>query len=323
MTSSDTTSPILITGATGRHGGTGAHLARRLREAGRSVRALVRRLDERTEPLQALGAEIVVGDLHDRASLVPALEGVGSAYFTYPVNGGIVQAAANFAAAARQVGGRPRVVVMSVGVSHPESPSHLGRAQWLAEEVLGWAGLDLTILRIASLFYENVPTLHGRSIRDEGTIRNCFGDVRLSWISGEDAAGIGLAALLHPERFEGGMVQYIRQGAELLSHAEVARVLSEELSRPIRFEPITREAWRDELLALAEAQPGGAVNPDMAGHISTLGAAAAAPGKGPSRTADAAALQRLTGRAPISFRQFIRAHASQFRNKLATTEDCS
>ena len=40
MTSSDTTSPILITGATGRHGGTGAHLARRLREAGRSVRAV-------------------------------------------------------------------------------------------------------------------------------------------------------------------------------------------------------------------------------------------------------------------------------------------
>src|SRR5256712_3972297 len=163
MTSSDTTSPILITGATGRHGGTGTYLARRLREAGRSVRALVRRLDERTAPLQALGAEILVGDLHDRASLVPALEGVGLAYFTYPVNSGIVQAAANFAAAARQVGGQPRVVVMSNGASHPESPSHFGRAHWLAEEVLGWAGLDLVILRIASLFYENVPTLHGRS----------------------------------------------------------------------------------------------------------------------------------------------------------------
>src|SRR5438132_992826 len=258
MTSSDTTSPILITGATGRHGGTGAHLVRRLREAGRSVRALVRRLDERTAPLQALGAEIVMADLHDRASLVPALEGVGLAYFTYPVNGGIVQAAANFAAAARQVGGHPRVVVMSNGASRPESPSHFGRAHWLAEEVLGWAGLDLVILRIASFFYENVPTAHGRSIRDEGMIRNCFGDARLTWISGEDAAEIALVALLHPERFERGMVQY-PPGAELLSHAEIARVLSEELSRPIRFEPITREAWRDELLALAEAQPGGAV----------------------------------------------------------------
>src|SRR6266850_1821025 len=273
MTSSDTTSPILITGATGRHGGTGAHLARRLREAGRSVRALVRRLDERTAPLQALGAEIVVGDLHDRVSLVPALEGVGLAYFTYPVSGGIVEAAANFAAAARQVGGHPRVVVMSNGASHPESPSHFGRAHWLAEEVLRWAGLDLISLRIASLFYENVPTLHGRSIRDEGTIRNCFGDARLTWISGEDAAGIGLAALLHPERFEAG---------------------------------------RDELLALAEAQPGGAVNPDMAGHISTLGAAAAARGNRPNQTADGAALQRLTGRAPLSFRGFVQKERERF-----------
>jgi uncharacterized protein YbjT (DUF2867 family) len=113
MPSSDTTSPILVTGATGRHGGTGTHLARRLREAGRSVRALVL-LDERIAPLQALGAEIVVGDLHDRASLVGALEGVGLAYFTYPVNGGIVQSAANFAAAARQVGGHPRWVSSSL-----------------------------------------------------------------------------------------------------------------------------------------------------------------------------------------------------------------
>jgi uncharacterized protein YbjT (DUF2867 family) len=262
MTSSDTTSPILITGATGRHGGTGTYLARRLREAGRSVRALVRRLDERTAPLQALGAEILVGDLHDRASLVPALEGVGLAYFTYPVNSGIVQAAANFAAAARQVGGHPRVVVMSNGASHPESPSH-------------------------------------------------FGDARLTWISGEDAAEIGLVALLHRERFERSTVQY-PPGAELLSHAEVARVLSEELSRPIRFEPITREAWRNELLALAEAQPGGPVNPDMADHISTLGATRAAPGKRPSQTADAAALQRLTGRAPLSFRSFVQKERERF-----------
>jgi hypothetical protein len=118
-------------------------------------------------------------------------------------------------------------------------------------------------------------------------------------------------ALLHPERFERGMVQY-PPGAELLSHAEIARVLSEELSRPIRFEPITREAWRDELLALAEAQPGGAVNPDMADHISTLGAAVAAPGKRPSQTADAAALQRLTGRAPLSFRSFVQKERERF-----------
>lgn len=39
--------------------------------------------------LQSSGAEIVVGDLHDRRTLIPALEGVEVAYFTYPIAGGI------------------------------------------------------------------------------------------------------------------------------------------------------------------------------------------------------------------------------------------
>jgi uncharacterized protein YbjT (DUF2867 family) len=41
--------PIPVTGATGRHGSTGAHVARRLREEGRPVRILARTLSERTD----------------------------------------------------------------------------------------------------------------------------------------------------------------------------------------------------------------------------------------------------------------------------------
>ncbi len=44
---------ILVTGATGRHGSTGAHVARRLREEGRPVRILARTLSERTDALAA------------------------------------------------------------------------------------------------------------------------------------------------------------------------------------------------------------------------------------------------------------------------------
>jgi uncharacterized protein YbjT (DUF2867 family) len=39
---SGSAAPILVTGATGRHGSTGAHVARRLREEGRPVRILAR-----------------------------------------------------------------------------------------------------------------------------------------------------------------------------------------------------------------------------------------------------------------------------------------
>jgi len=66
------------------------------------------------------------------------------------------------------------------------------------------------------------------------------------------AAGIGLA--LHaPRGFEAGMVQY-PTGAERSGTPRnfFARVffLSEELSRQIRFEPISAVGWRDALMAL-------------------------------------------------------------------------
>jgi uncharacterized protein YbjT (DUF2867 family) len=93
----------------------------------------------RTKSLASLGAEIAFGDFNDRKSLVRALDGVDTATFTYPVNSGIVPAAATFASAAREHEVPLRTIVMSMAVAHPESPSHLGRAQWLAEEVLAWS----------------------------------------------------------------------------------------------------------------------------------------------------------------------------------------
>jgi uncharacterized protein YbjT (DUF2867 family) len=58
--------PILVTGATGRHGGNGAHLVQRLRQEGRTVRVLARTTSDRTEALAAAGAEVIFGDLRDR-----------------------------------------------------------------------------------------------------------------------------------------------------------------------------------------------------------------------------------------------------------------
>ena len=64
---------FLITGASGR---TGGETARYLLERGYPVRAFVHQEDERSAQLQARGAEIVVGDLHDFMTVRQALEGV-------------------------------------------------------------------------------------------------------------------------------------------------------------------------------------------------------------------------------------------------------
>jgi nucleoside-diphosphate-sugar epimerase len=67
---------ILITGATGF---IGTHLLKTLIQEGRSVRCLTRK-PENKKKLEHMGAEVVFGDLLDKASLTPALKGINTIY---------------------------------------------------------------------------------------------------------------------------------------------------------------------------------------------------------------------------------------------------
>ena len=262
------TKPIFVVGGTGRHGGTGAFVARQLLQRGLPVRALARRQDDRVSALQSLCAEIAIGDLRDRRTLIPALEGIETAYFTYPVAGGIVEAAANFASAGRAIGLK-RLVVMSMGPAYPESASPLGRAQWLAEELFETAGFSCIHLRVAALFFENLALLHRDDILGDGVIRNSFPDLPMNWIAGADAGKLAIAALLHPQKF-GDKVAVYSSGSEKFTHAEVAGIIGRHLRRSLRHETISAEAWQQRLIALS--QHDDRISVDMARHISTVGA---------------------------------------------------
>lgn len=301
---------ILVTGATGRHGGTSAHVVTDLLEAGKRVRVLARSESERTRALVDAGAELVLGDFNDRQSLVTALDDVDTATFTYPVAGGIIPAAANFASAARD-GGRPlRLIVLSMAVAQPKSPSPLGRAQWLAEEILSWAGLDLCILRVGGVFFENLTAAHAAQIRDTSRFANSFGDADVPWISGLDAARLVTAAILRPELFAGKAIHY-PPGAEAKTHSEVASLLSSTLGRSIRFEAISRATWQRDLETLSEREEETVVNPDMAKHIPAVGEALQSA-KAPIVPVDPEGLQRLTGKQPVLLDQFISENRGLF-----------
>src|SRR5262245_56711717 len=98
-------SRILVTGATGgRQGSTGGRVARLLMERAVPVRAFVHQLDERANWLERAGAEVVAGDLLDYPSVRSAMQGVRRAFFTYPVDDGLIDATAVFAAAALDAG---------------------------------------------------------------------------------------------------------------------------------------------------------------------------------------------------------------------------
>src|SRR5262252_1797521 len=75
---------VLVTGASGgRQGQTGRHVSEMLLARGVPVRAFVHRRDERSERLDALGAEIVEGDFLDIRSVQRAVQGISAVYFAY------------------------------------------------------------------------------------------------------------------------------------------------------------------------------------------------------------------------------------------------
>src|SRR5215813_14160211 len=99
------TRPVLVTSAAGgRQGKTGRHVSEMLLARGLPVRAFVHKIDERSDQLRALGAEIVEGDFLDIPSVQRAVQGVSSVYFAYPVQDGLLDATAIMAFAAREAG---------------------------------------------------------------------------------------------------------------------------------------------------------------------------------------------------------------------------
>ena len=183
----------LVVGATGL---LGSYICRRLREAGRPVRALVRRTaqPERVRALQETGVELTEGDLKDAESVHRACEGVsavistasstlsrqpGDSIQTVDFNGQLT-----LLNAARQA----RVDHFTF-VSIPRSPvreSPLTRAKYRVEQELAASGVPFTVL--AANYFMEVwlsPALGFDYARGSATV---VGDGKqlMSWVSYED-----------------------------------------------------------------------------------------------------------------------------------------
>lgn len=166
----------------------------------------------------------------------------------------------------------------------------------------------MLVLRVVAAFHENLALLHAGTVSRHGVIRNCFGDALVPWLSGADAGELAVSALLHPERFDGPVC--FPPGAEQADHTTVAALIGAAIGRSVRYEPVDRDTWRQELVQLAETDPTGLMNRDMAGHISAV--AAAMSDHGPARPADADRLRALLGREPVSLSEFLAANRHLF-----------
>ncbi|MBP1179822.1 NmrA family NAD(P)-binding protein [Methylobacterium sp. PvR107] len=233
----------MIAGATG---DTGRAAVRSSIELGLAVRAMVHKRDARSEALEKLGAEVVVGDLQEIDTVRAAMEGVDAAYFVWPVAPGLLSAAVNFAQAAKEAG-VGTIVNLSQRSADRHSKSASCRDTFIAEQVFDWSGVPVIHLRptyfLEWLLYPwQLPYLR------QGVLRMPAGKGRHSPIAADDQ-GRAIAALLKDPAAHIGKTIPLSGPVEM-DHDQMAAELSEALGRKIVFQDLPVDEYCASLAAM-------------------------------------------------------------------------
>jgi uncharacterized protein YbjT (DUF2867 family) len=298
------TKTVLVTSAAGgNQGRTGRHVSEMLLKRGARVRAFVRQIDERSDRLKSLGAEIFVGDFLDVRSVEQAAKDVSSIYFAYPVQDGLADATAAMAFAARKHG-VSRLVNLVMYQSSIDAPTPRMRQNYLSEQVFEWADVGPVHIR-ATVFYENVAQLVRAGLPARGAIRLPLGNENtiLPLISAEDVSRIAVGLLTSPKLTSGTAYPVI---GSTNSIKEIVATFARVFNRDIHYEEITDDQWRNEVLARGW-------NAHAVEHLSALWKALRAAGLSPEagRFAVTDAIEKIGGAKPKTFEQFVREQQSE------------
>jgi NAD(P)H dehydrogenase (quinone) len=297
---------ILVTGAAGRVGAVGRTVVEILRQRDFPVRALVRREDERSAALRAIGAEIVVGDLTRAGDIARALEGCRRMYFGMSVSASYLEATVTAAAVARQHGDLEAFVNISqMTVSQmsltemTDSPQQ--RQHWLGEQVLNWSDLPVVHVR-ATVFLQNFffSAWAAESIAKDATIRLPFGTGRTSPVDARDVAAVVADVLSTPTAHIGKVYELTGPRSQDM-HAAAAEY-SGALGRTVTYVDVPLEQWRDQELRARDLPE------HVFEHLLTMARLHAA-NRYDRLTHD---VEAITGRPATSIRDYVAQHADLF-----------
>jgi uncharacterized protein YbjT (DUF2867 family) len=231
---------ILVTGASGK---TASAALKTLIAHGLQVRALVRKEDDRSAQLAAIGAEIVAGDMLSLIDMTTATAGVDSVYFCYPTSDKILEATAIFVQAATE--NKIRFVCnMSQIIARPDAPSPTSRLHWLAERVLDGSPLNVTHLR-PTFFADHFVLNTRHTIVNENKIIRPYGSASHSPIASSDIGRVAAAVLIDPIPHIGK--SYELTGPDRLSFPQIAAIFTEILGRPIEYVDIPADVFKADM----------------------------------------------------------------------------
>jgi NADH dehydrogenase len=247
----------LIVGATGM---VGTEVCRLLASAGEPVTAMVRGSSDpaKVDTLKALGAQVVLGDLRDAASLRAACRGVKSvvatassmpfAYNPADNTPGSTDAAGylSLIAAAREAG-----VQEMVYTSFPSMPASfpLQDAKRAVEERLRGSGLTYTILQPTYFAEIWLSPAVGFDCPGRKAVIYGAGENPISWISFLDVARFAAASLANPAARNATLELGGPQG---ISPTNVIRLFERIGGKPFEVSHVPVEALQAQLAGAAD-----------------------------------------------------------------------
>lgn len=223
---------IAVTGATGQQGGV---VARKLLAKGWKVRGLTRDVNKPAAlELKSLGAEIVAGDLDNRAELDAAFKGaygVFSVQNTWLPNVGFegeIKQGKSVADAAKAAGIQ-HLVYSSVGAAHRGMGQKHFESKWIIEQYIQSLGIPFTILRPVA-FMENNNWSRAYILSGTYTGMGLRPEKGFQTIAAEDIGVFASIALAEPKTYLGRTLEL---AGDELTEAQTAEVFTKVIGRPV------------------------------------------------------------------------------------------
>ncbi|BCU55010.1 NAD(P)H-binding protein [Enterobacter kobei] len=265
---------ILITGAGGAVGSVSDLIIKNLVAKGHDVRAFMRPTNKKDTEIEALGAEVIKGDLLNLHDVAKALEGVDIVYFSMSLSPYYSDAYIILMEACRKQGKIKALINLSeyeqsfmgydVMVQDPAARTrYIGggvsdwspqqRAHWVSERALEWSGLPHVNIH-ASVFVEN-PIFSWFSlgtVAQKHVFEAPFKEEKIAIITAYDLAEAVANIINNVEGHIGK--SYTLTGDELIDMAGLAQIYSEIFGFDVQHRYIDKDEWAEKYLGILREQ---------------------------------------------------------------------
>jgi uncharacterized protein YbjT (DUF2867 family) len=257
----------------GASGNTGSVVAKRLLEAGRKIRVVVRDASK-VAALRSRGAEIISGNVTDAKTVASALAGAEGAYLLVPPDNSSSDLVArgrsiveNYAAALANV---PHAVVLSsIGAQRPSGTGPIVTTHYAETTLAKSVGTAFTFVR-AAYFMENILG-YASPMKQDGVLPVFGGGETYPFpmVATRDIGETAAGALLTPP----ASTQWIElSGPKEYSFADAAAAASQILGRSVKAAPLPLDQIVPALTRLGFSQNVAGLYRDMvAAFASGLG----------------------------------------------------